>query len=699
MIFRLLVFSTLLLLNAPELAAQGGNKTQFLPEDVGANNSDFSNCSSTLTNGVYYITCSGNVILPNGNNNWVELNETPVNLSISGDLTLGGTDINTQGNQSDLTITISGNLNPGNNGNVINANMTIAGSINAGNNTDISGGLTISGNVNLGNNSSIEGDVQVSGDLNTGTNVTISGNVDAGGNINIGQNNNISGDISADTININGNNSVITGNVQAENDLNNNGSIIGNVNVNGNLNNNGSIEGEYVNAPCTETNSCGGTIDVDLTCNTENIDENTSACEPEGDGTEIHSLLLTHSGTALTCEAYPITITACADASCTPVTLSIGEVDIDIGSQSATASFNNTSSATVNFDLTSPGGYSLSVENLTDITTTNSPQFSPSNQVTAVDTALRFSSEQTQLSGTDFILDLEAIRKDTDTGACVAAFNTTKAVEFSLICEDPTACTESINIEGTPVNSTTAIDVDFTNGSGSITTSYPDVGRIRLQASAQGETAAILNGSSQAFVVKPYGVGFEVLDGIAANGAGSAATYAGDEVFERAGQPFTVNLSAINEDGSVAPSFGQESVTETLEVKTHALLAPTGDSTNTANEGDLFINGNQVAYSEVGVIELEAGLIDNDYLGSGAIPNNTSQPIGRFIPDRFAQFNGDLFGACGASNFYYMGQEQRFDVKLMAVNTEGDLTQNYYGDFAKGTPEFYAFTLNDEGNA
>ncbi|MGM0430034.1 MAG: DUF6701 domain-containing protein [Pseudomonadota bacterium] len=700
MIFRLLLFSALLWLNVSDVMAQGGNKTQFLPEDVGANNSDFSNCSSTLTGGVYYITCSGNVILPNGNNNWVELSATPVVLSISGDLTLGGTDINTLGDQSDLTINVSGNLNPGNNGNIINANMTIAGSINAGNNTDISGGLTISGNVNLGNNSSIEGEVQVSGDLNTGTNVTISGNVDAGGNMNIGQNNNITGDISADTININGSNSTITGDVQAENDLNNSGTIIGNVNVNGNLNNNGTIEGGYVNAPCTETNSCGpGTIDVDLTCNTDNIDENTSACEPGGGGTEIHSLLLTHSGTALTCETFPVTVTACADASCTPVTLSSAEVVVDIGTQSVTANFNDNSSTTANFDLTSPGSYSLSVGDVTGITTTNSPQFSPSNQVTAVDTALRFSGEQTQLSGADFTLGLEAIRTDTDTGACVAAFNTTKAVEFSLTCEDPTACTESVNIEGTPVNSSTAVDVDFTNGSGSLTANYPDVGRIRIQASAQGETTATLTGSSQAFVVKPYGIAFEVLGGIASNSAGSATSYANDDVFERAGEPFTVNLSAINENGTLAPSFGQESLTETLEVKTHELLSPTNQSTNTANEGNLTVNGNQIAFSEVGVIALEAGLTDNDYLGAGVIPNNTSQPIGRFIPDRFVQSNGELFGACGANNFYYMGQEQGFDVQLMAVNTEGNWTQNYYGDFAKGTPEFYGFTTDDVSTA
>lgn len=690
----------ILMLVSPFALAQGGNKTQFLPSDAGANNSDFSNCSSTFTGGIYYVTCSGNVILPNGNNNWVELDATPVNLTVSGDLTLGGTDINTLGSQSDLTITISGNLNPGNNGNIINANMTIAGSINAGNNTDISGGLTISGNVNLGNNSSIEGNVQVTGDLNTGTNVSITGNVDAGGNINVGQNNDITGDISADTININGSNTVITGDVQAENDLNNSGTIIGNVNVNGNLNNNGTIEGGYVNAPCTETNSCGGgTIDVDLTCNTDDIDENTSACEPGGGGTEIHSFLLSHSGTALTCESFPVTVTACADASCTPIALDTASADVSLGSQTSTANFASASSTTVSFDLTTPGTYTLSLSNLVGVTTTNTPQFSPSNQVTAVDTALRFSGEQTQLSGSDFTLGLETIRTDTDTGACVAAFNTTKSVNFSLTCEDPTLCTEAITIAGTAVNATTPVTLPFTSGSASFTANYPDVGRIRLDANATGDTGTTLAGTSQAFVVKPYGIAFQVSDGLAANTAGAAATYAGDDVFEKAGEPFTVILTAVNEDGTPAPSFGGEAVTELLEVKLHNLLAPADAGANTANMGTLDISGNQLTFSEVGVIELEAGLPDNDYLGAGPIPNRISQPIGRFVPAQFIQSNGELLGTCGDSNFSYMGTPQSFTVQLMAVNANGTWTQNYYGAFAKGTPEFYSFSSNDVNTA
>ena len=688
------------LLLMPQAVAQGGSKTQYLPSDAGTNNSDFSNCSSSFTGGIYYVTCSVNVILPNGNNNWVELDATPVNLTISGDLTLGGTDINTLGDQNDLTITISGNLNPGNNGNTVNANMTIAGSINAGNNTDISGGLTISGNVNLGNNSSIDGNVQVTGDLNTGTNVTISGNVDAGGNINVGQNNDITGDISGDTININGSNSTITGNVLAENDLNNNGTIIGNVNVNGNLNNNGTIEGGYVNAPCTETNSCGGgTIDVDLTCNTDNIDENTSACEPGGGGTEIHSFLLSHSGTALTCESYPVTVTACADSSCTPVALDNASADVSLGAQTVTAVFSSVSSTTVNFDLTAPGNYTLALSNLVDVITTDTTQFSPSNQVTAVDTALRFNGEQTQLSGSDFTLGLEAIRTDTDTGACVAAFNESKSVDFSLTCEDPSACTETIAIEGSSVNSTTTISLSFSNGSTTVTASYPDVGRIRLNASATGDTGNTLTGTSQALVVKPYGIGFEVTDGIDVNAAGNAASYAEDGIFEKAGEPFTVVLSALNEDGSTAPSFGLESTPEELELKSHNLLAPVDEGANTANMGTLDITGNQVRFSEVGVINLEAGLVDNDYLGAGSIPNRISQPIGRFIPDRFIQTNNELLGACGDGSFNYMGQSQKFTAQLMAVNAEGNWTQNYYGEFAKGTPEFYSFSTNDSDTA
>ncbi|WP_290653864.1 polymer-forming cytoskeletal protein [Idiomarina sp.] len=686
----LLIAISLTLFQYPVLAAK--QDILYLPDAAeNGGTGPFQGCTldTEVINSVStsVVTCDFTVDL-DINKLTVELSQTPVVLRITGvgsDLELGGADINATGNQSDLTIEIDGDLvldGSGNSNNIINANLIIDGSITAGNNTAVNGGLTVGGNVTIGNNSTIEGNIDVEGDLSVGNNGTIVG------------------DVSANDITFNGNQTTVTGNVYAEGDLVNEGTITGNVNVNGNLDNSGTIEGGYVNAPCTETNSCGGgTIDVDLTCNTDNIDENTSACEPGGGGTEIHSFLLSHSGTALTCESFPVTVTACADAGCTPIALDSASADVNLGNQTATASFTSTATTTVNFDLTTPGTYTLSLSNLVDVTTTNNTQFSPSSQVTAVDTALRFSGEQTQLSGSDFTLGLEAIRTDTNTGACVAAFNTNKSVNFSLTCEDPTLCSEPIAIEGTSVNSTTAVDVTFVNGSSSIAVNYPDVGRIRLNANAQGDTGNTLAGTSQAFVVKPYGIGFGISGGIDPNTAGSAGTYAEDTVFEKAGEPFTVTLAAINQDGSSAPSFGAESTAEGLEVKSHNLLAPANDGSNTANTGNIDVVGNQVTFSEVGVINLEAGLLDNDYLGAGTIPNRTSQPIGRFIPDQFVQTNGELFGACDTGTFYYMGQQQTFTVQLMAVNSDGTWTQNYYGGFANGLPEFYSFSTSDTGTA
>lgn len=684
----------LALLLFPSLAV--AQKVQYLPDDVGVNGTDFSNCTSTFSGGVYYITCSGNLILPNGNNNEVELTATPIDLTVSGDLTLGGTDINPSGSENDLTITVSGNLNPGNNGNIINANMTISGSINSGNNTSINGGLTISGNVNLGNNSSIDGNVEVTGDLNTGSNVSINGNVDAGGNINVGQNNDINGDLSGSTININGSNSTITGNVEATEDLNNNGTIVGNVNVSGDLNNNGTIEGGYINATCTEDNSCGGDIDVEQVCNTDDIDDNTSECAGGTGDTDIHSFLLTHSGTALTCENYSVTVTACADAACNQTTAGSGEVVVDINGNTGTADFNSTDTAVAELAVPTSGTYTLSVSSVTGFAPANGAQYDPSNGVTAVDTALRFSGEQTQLSGSDFTLGLEAIRTDTSTGACVAAFDTGKNVDFSLSCEDPASCLEPIVINSTNVTTGTSVNVDFSAGSATLQMNYADVGRIRLSASAQGQTTAFLQGTSNPFVVKPWGVGFTITGGLAANEAGNAASYPEDSVFEYAGADFNVELEPLNDGGGVPPNFGNEG--EQLVLTGHNLLAPTS---GTPSQGNLSVNGTTVSFSEVGVIELIGGLQDGDYLGAGAIPNNNSQPVGRFVPHRFVQTNGELLGACGNGAFNYMGQAQSFVANLMAVNSDPSpsITQNYYGDFANGEPEFYAYTDSDPNTA
>jgi len=639
------------------------------------------------------VVCSGNLIF--GNNDTVNVTQ-PVTLTISGDFTFGnGFAANEFGQTSDLNIVVAGNMNPSNNA-IINANLTVAGSINAGNNGEFTGGLIVSGNLNLGNNSTVEGNIQVNGTLNTGQNVNIDGNIEAT-NVNIGQNNIINGDIEAENVNINGSNSVINGDVDATGSVNNNGTINGDVDSPNVNDNSGGINGET----CDEVQNIEDPSDV--------------GCSGAGDN--VAYFQLTHSGTALTCEAYSVTVTACAEAGCATQFAFTGSVEVAeaaSGFAAATANFNNSSQTTVNLAIPNSGNYTLVTQNPVGEVPASATQCVSSSGcgVTAVDTALRFSGEAPVTAGDDFNLNLEAIRTDTNTGACGAALQGSQTVDFGLTCDDPGSCSDTntypqaaLTIAGQTVapTGTTGVPVSFdSNGVATLAVNYGDVGRIILSAATTAPTAATLTGTSTPFVVKPAGAQFVV-------SGNQAETYNGSSlpgVFRTAGETFSVQLQAINSRNEVTPNFGNEASAEALVLVNHALIAPAGGASGTlAGQSSYTVSGfpavfsfNNLNYNEVGIIELEANVDGGDYLGAGAItadPNlRTSVPVGRFIPAYFDALPNAPVLQHAQDDFTYYGQATTFAInpewEWRAYSTDGERINNYIDDF-------YRLGITDSG--
>jgi len=101
-----------------------------------------------------------------------------------------------------------------------------------------------------------------------------------------------------------------------------------------------------------------------------------------------------------------------------------------------------------------------------------------------------------------------------------------------------------------------------------------------------------------------------------------------------------------------------------------------------------------VSWSEVGIIQLDANLSDNNYLGSGNDVTGTVDHVGRFIPDRFTLSDNDPAFRDGTpvwgSPFTYMGQRFTYDtassdadppeITVTAVNVDDSTTQNYGGE-------------------
>jgi MSHA biogenesis protein MshQ len=330
-------------------------------------------------------------------------------------------------------------------------------------------------------------------------------------------------------------------------------------------------------------------------------------------------------------------------------------------------------------------------------------------------------------------LALQAVRTDTNTGACTAVFASGATVNVSLAyqCNNPTSCVAGQTLGITNNSITTNI---ASNANGSVSTyttvplkfstanaeapfsfSYSDVGQITLYAryfiplgsgAASGNT---MNGSSQ-FVVQPYNFSLTNIKcttygagtcstALAAPGNNPGATTAAGSAFIQAGQLFATTVTARNFAGAVTPNYGQEIAPPGVTLSANLVL-PVGGNAATLNNASAFgsfsagvATGTTFNWPEVGIITLTPGVAN--YLLSGAVTGTASGNVGRFIPNAFASgLNTPVFGTgCAAAappfGFSYLGQPLTYTVPpvltVTALSAAGTTARNYTGAFLKLT--------------
>lgn len=275
---------------------------------------------------------------------------------------------------------------------------------------------------------------------------------------------------------------------------------------------------------------------------------------------------------------------------------------------------------------------------------------------------------------------------------------------FSAVASALPTCAASGAVPTTWSASTALVFPAASPSVGPYTFNYADVGKVELYVRNAGATSQI--GQSGAFVVKPAGF---VVSGIrcttinAANcGAGAlamatpgdnpAAASAAGVTFIRAGDPFTVTVTAVNANGVATPNFGRETAAETVKL-TPQLVAPLDCDGNPANDPDCnnpalsgalgtFTNGvasgTAFSWGNVGIVKLLPSIGDGDYLGVGNVTGTATGNVGRFYPHHF---DTTVSHACGS--FTYSGQP--FPAKITAMTTAGVPTTNYQGLFARTT--------------
>ena len=467
--------------------------------------------------------------------------------------------------------------------------------------------------------------------------------------------------------------------------------------------------------------------------------------------------VLQSSGSGLTCAANTLNVIACANAACSTLytagvtgTLgSTGTVSWDGSTGGAAGSgfviSSGASSVSKNMQVSTAGTVTLAVSTATPAplnpTTIcnfgNNPPANNNCNFTANTAGFIFSSSSTgssytipsQISGKATpTLYLRALQTSTTNPAvCTPAIiGQTTAVNMGYTCNNPASCqpgnlatinTTAIAPAGTPV--TLAFD---SNGSAPVTARYDDAGQITLNASKVftpfiGATPVTLTGSN-AYIVKPDHFDLSAIQQTATpNLANPAATSAAGPKFVKAGEPFSVTVTAKNFLGNTTPNYGKESTPESVKL-TSALVTPAGGHDPGVNGTfGAFSNGVATAdgvtllpdgittstpftWNEVGIITLTPSILSGNYLasagGAGDTTGTTSGNVGRFYAAQFALSLGGIanrtdIAACattGCGSFTYMGEQLNAVFTLTAQAVGGTTLQNYStaNGFAKLNP-------------
>lgn len=426
---------------------------------------------------------------------------------------------------------------------------------------------------------------------------------------------------------------------------------------------------------------------------------------------EIDHFRFFHDGQGLTCGPESIVVQACLDPNC--VLQMVGPIQVTLSPSGWVGGDTQTivSGQTLQLRRTTPGNITLAV-------TASSPPRRPFTSdrcfiggVPQVNCTLNFADSgfihdvSNHVSALEQVVKISAVRRDDATQRCVPGFaNVTRTVGFWSNYLNPTTGTRPVVVNGTNIVTTspgTPLSLAFDgNGEAELRVRYADVGAVRLFSryvgSAATEDAGLVMTGQDDFVTKPKDF---LLSGLTGAFGSGGANDSGGVRFHTAGQPFTVTVTARNNDGQATPNFGREAVPEGVRLES-ILQAPAGGANPApvASPGfGAFTNGSASGswrWDEVGIVSLVPRLADGDYLGYGTpaqpAPGNTPDVVGsalpnvgRFIPARLAITPNTpmLMPVCAAGGFGYTGQEFGFaaapELTVRALNALGNPTQNY----------------------
>lgn len=418
-----------------------------------------------------------------------------------------------------------------------------------------------------------------------------------------------------------------------------------------------------------------------------------------------------YSGQALSCKPETIIVRACQNASCSQLvsdnvtaTLSPASSGNLSWTGGNTISFSG-GQTSVSLRYTVAGNITIGISDASPVPSGQTLCRAGSGALSAAACTMSFADSGLIFDIADGIANLaqtnivlSAVRKDDNSQQCVPEFtNVSRDIAFwsDYITPDASGRVASfavtVNDQAVAGQQATALaqTLNFNSqGQASITVNYADAGLMQLNASYTGSGATNDSGlqllGSEQFIRRPQALCLRTA-------AACAAADSSCSAFAVAGQPFALNITAHQfQAGStdqcanpVTPSFSHHDI-----ALSHSVLAPaagvSGSLGVTSYQHLASASGEttiQQTVSEVGVFQISTAPVN--YLGmADAIPAAFSPPVGRFIPHRFSITAGTVVAACGS--FSYFGQPSFSTAfTLQALNSTGQLTQNYQHDFAR----------------
>jgi MSHA biogenesis protein MshQ len=655
-------------------------------------------------------------------------------LASTGDLNIGGIATN------NLKITggtlIAGDVfSVGSQKQTLTANIqAVTANLGSGSTLTITGNITATGDVSVASHATINGTIS-GATISTNSPVVLNDDIVATKSFTLASGSTVKGDITAPVVSLLPSGSTVNGNITAKTSLQLGSSIsvtgdvtAGTLTLDSSealIDGNATIDSGVFNwhGRVTQTIYCsGGTTagKCDCVSNNSGYAVNT-ANGPHCQGKVVpldHFLIGYDPGGSL-CAPSTVTITACANQSCSTTYGGGATVTLAPTGQSVAIPTSGIATATVNWTQT--GTFTLGVSGATTANATTCIRNGDASPGADCKVAVAGSAYTLSTSAPAFYaeaptapnLNIAAVRYDAASKACVPLFNNkTRNVTFNCYYANPTNGTLPVRLNGKALNATqdataacdnTGVTLGVTfdaNGNASVPMQYADAGAVTVQTTDTGSGGPPQARITTTFVPAKFAIALP-----AAN-----APYV-------AGKAFTATVTALNAAATPAatPNFGRETAPESAKL-TPAPCQPNNGNGLLAQTASTVSKGVQmltVTWSETGRIDLSAALANaivgtsGGYLGSGIQPaiaktnvaaSGCTGAVGTFSPAYFT-FDTDTdwkrtATVGGGSLLQYYSGEPAVKLKVTARNLQNGVTQNYDGTGARDV----VFTgLNPDG--